>query len=92
MVMSADENLSDTTALTDLGVDSLIAVELRTWFGQELDMDVAVLKILGGVSARDLVEMAVEKLAATKFEDKEVESRDVEGKDVEVKDTEEKDV
>lgn len=74
MMMSADENLSETTPLVDLGVDSLVAVEIRTWFSLELDVDMAVLKILGGFSVRDLVDEIVEKLAATKSEGEETDS------------------
>lgn len=46
----------------DLGIDSLIAVDLRTWFLKELDVDMPVLKILGGMSVRELLAFTVEKL------------------------------
>ncbi|KAH6673321.1 polyketide synthase [Halenospora varia] len=46
----------------ELGMDSLIAVDLRTWFLKELDVDMPVLKILGGMSVRDLLAFALEKL------------------------------
>jgi len=62
-----DETISETTPLIDLGVDSLVAVEIRTWFAQEVGVDVAVLKILGGPSVQDLVEDTMVKLTATLF-------------------------
>ena len=43
-------------------MDSLVAVEVRTWFQIELGVDMPVLKVLGGASASDLVDDAVEKL------------------------------
>jgi acyl carrier protein len=48
--------------LIDLGVDSLVGVELRTWLLKELSVDMPVLKILGGASASDLVDIIIEKL------------------------------
>lgn len=48
--------------LIDLGVDSLVAVEVRSWFMKELNVDMPVLKVLGGASISDLAAMAVEKL------------------------------
>ncbi|KAL4783545.1 acyl transferase domain-containing protein [Aspergillus varians] len=49
----------------DLGIDSLVAVEIRTWFLKELSVDVPVLKILGGSTLGELLEFALEKLLAT---------------------------
>lgn len=46
----------------DLGVDSLIAVDIRAWFLKELEIDMPVLKILGGSKLTDLLSFAVEKL------------------------------
>lgn len=37
--------------IIDMGIDSLVAVEIRTWFLKELAVEVPVLKILGGDSA-----------------------------------------
>lgn len=34
----------------DLGIDSLVAIEIRSWFSTETGHDVAVLKILGGAT------------------------------------------
>ncbi|KAF2111197.1 hypothetical protein BDV96DRAFT_552325 [Lophiotrema nucula] len=56
-----DEEVLDRAA-NELGIDSLIAVDLRAWFLKELDVDMPVLKILGGASIRDMLDFSVEKL------------------------------
>jgi hypothetical protein len=38
--------------IIDLGVDSLAAVEIRSWFLKEVEKDMPVLKVLGGASLR----------------------------------------
>ena len=39
--------------LIELGVDSLMAVEIRSWFLRETDTNITVMKVLGGASATD---------------------------------------
>lgn len=46
----------------DLGIDSLVAVEMRSWFLREMDVDMPVLKILGGASLADLITFALENV------------------------------
>ncbi|RDL32698.1 Polyketide synthase-nonribosomal peptide synthetase [Venustampulla echinocandica] len=41
-------------AIIDLGIDSLVAVEIRTWFLKELGVEVPVVKILGGDSVQQI--------------------------------------
>ncbi len=60
--LSSDDSIDGNTPLIDLGLDSLVAVDIRTWFLQELKIDLPVLKILGGASAVELVALAVEKI------------------------------
>jgi len=48
----------------ELGIDSLVAVEIRSWFLNELDVDIPVLKILGAAQVTDMVELAIQKLPA----------------------------
>ncbi|KAL4902785.1 hypothetical protein BDW74DRAFT_186745 [Aspergillus multicolor] len=60
--LSDSDSLYDSTPLVDMGVDSLVAVEVRSWFLKELAVDVPVMKILGGASIADLVEVVVQKL------------------------------
>ncbi|KAK4164415.1 hypothetical protein QBC43DRAFT_353361 [Cladorrhinum sp. PSN259] len=57
-------NILSATA-EDTGIDSLVAVEIRAWFQKEMDIDVPVLKILGGATVTDLISFAHEKLSAT---------------------------
>lgn len=48
--------------LLELGVDSLVAVEVRSWFLKELQVDIPVLKVVGGASVAELCQKALEKL------------------------------
>ena len=53
--------IADET-LVDLGIDSLNAVDIRSWFSKELKVDLPILRILGGSTVGDVVKFAVEKL------------------------------
>jgi NAD(P)-dependent dehydrogenase (short-subunit alcohol dehydrogenase family) len=53
------------TNLVNLGIDSLIAVEVRSWFLKELNVDVPVLKVIGGASIRDICRDVLGKLSLT---------------------------
>ncbi|KAI4118129.1 MAG: hypothetical protein LQ345_001753 [Seirophora villosa] len=46
----------------ELGIDSLIAVEILSWFLNSLSVNVPVLKILGGTVVRDLILHALNEL------------------------------
>jgi hybrid polyketide synthase / nonribosomal peptide synthetase ACE1 len=46
----------------ELGIDSLNAVEIRSWFLKELSIDMPVLLVLGGATVGDLVAHALDKL------------------------------
>lgn len=48
------ENFDLGKAMHEYGVDSLVAVELRNWFVQTLDADVAIFEILGNTSFYDI--------------------------------------
>ncbi|KAJ5446582.1 hypothetical protein N7445_001403 [Penicillium cf. griseofulvum] len=64
-------HLSDSVAvtadsrLTELGADSLVAVDLRTWFLRELEVEIPVLQIQSGASIGDLANCASLKLPAS---------------------------
>lgn len=58
----ADGQVSHDVPLIKLGIDSLVAVEVRGWFLKELKTDMPVLKVLGGGSVADLCQHAMEKL------------------------------
>ncbi|GME27721.1 hypothetical protein AJ80_04881 [Neofusicoccum parvum] len=60
--MAAEDEFSATASLVEQGVDSLVAVEVRAWFSKELDVDMPVLKVLGGASVADLLDDAVARL------------------------------
>ncbi|KAL9598446.1 MAG: hypothetical protein Q9219_004482 [cf. Caloplaca sp. 3 TL-2023] len=57
-----DSNIEPDTPLVELGVDSLVAVEVRTWFLKELKVDIPVLKMMGGASILELCQIALDKL------------------------------
>ncbi|KAI1810342.1 hypothetical protein GGS20DRAFT_589634 [Poronia punctata] len=46
----------------ELGIDSLIAASLRMWFSTELDVDIPIMRILGGNTVTELVEYAASKI------------------------------
>ncbi|KAF2107006.1 hypothetical protein BDV96DRAFT_506848 [Lophiotrema nucula] len=48
--------------IDDLGVDSLIAVHIRKWFNDEVTVDIPVLKILGGLTVRELLQEAFDNM------------------------------
>lgn len=48
--------------LVELGIDSLVAVEVRSWFLKECKVDIPVLKVVGGASLAELCQKALEKL------------------------------
>ncbi|KAK4234008.1 polyketide synthase [Achaetomium macrosporum] len=48
-MLIAPEDVEPTKPLSAYGVDSLMAVELRNWFGKEFGTNVAVFEIMGGV-------------------------------------------
>lgn len=48
----------------ELGVDSLVAVDLRSWFLKELAVDMPMLKIFGAASIIELLESALSMIPA----------------------------
>lgn len=58
----SQRGITPDTAIVELGVDSLLAVDMRSWFTKELDLDMPVLKILGGATVQELVEDAAKRL------------------------------
>lgn len=55
-----------STPLTKLGIDSLVAVQIRSWFLKELSIDIPIFKMLGGASiseiCSDITDVAQPKL------------------------------
>ncbi|KAK2767436.1 Type I Iterative PKS [Arachnomyces sp. PD_36] len=66
--MSEEDSVTRQIVPSELGVDSLVAVDLRTWFVKEVGVEVPILKILGGSSIGDLAEEAAAKLPVSKIE------------------------
>lgn len=62
VILQMDETLDPNVPVVELGIDSLVAVEVRSWFLKELKVDVPVLKVVGGASIAELCESALEKL------------------------------
>ena len=64
----AEEDVDTSRPMSALGVDSLVAIEIRQWLASELKSDVPVLVILGNESVIQVSKYVVEKtqlLAAT---------------------------
>ncbi|KAI0450748.1 hypothetical protein F5B21DRAFT_507934 [Xylaria acuta] len=53
---------SSTMRLDEMGTDSLMALDIRSWFVKELQVNIPVLKILGGMTINDLITTAVETI------------------------------
>lgn len=62
MLQAESGTIRTSQPLMNLGVDSLIAVEIRSWFLKELDVDFPVLNILNTDSIADLCLRAVSRL------------------------------
>ncbi|KAI8623712.1 putative hybrid NRPS/PKS enzyme [Xylariaceae sp. FL1651] len=66
VMLQLGEQATDRDApLNELGIDSLVAVEVRAWFLKNLKVDIPVLKIIGGASITELCEKALELLPPT---------------------------
>ncbi|KAL8879544.1 MAG: hypothetical protein Q9198_002863, partial [Flavoplaca austrocitrina] len=65
------ESIYANVPVIDLGIDSLVAVEIRNWIFSEAGHDVPVLKILGGSSVRQICS---EVVASFSFEKKQIDA------------------
>ncbi|KAF3345526.1 Pseudouridine-metabolizing protein [Verticillium dahliae VDG2] len=63
-MLQSDSALELHLAADELGVDSLVAVDIRSWFLRELQVDLPVLKILGGASVGDMLEFALDNMSS----------------------------
>ncbi|KAI9043017.1 uncharacterized protein KD926_004808 [Aspergillus affinis] len=57
-----DAEVTVDHSLMELGVDSLVAVDLRTWFVKELGVDIPVIKLLNSACIGELIDYALTKL------------------------------
>ncbi len=62
ILLLGDQPIDFDAPLVELGLDSLAAVEVRSWFLKELKVDIPVLKVVGGASLVELCQKAMEKL------------------------------
>ncbi|KAF2771255.1 hypothetical protein EJ03DRAFT_388355 [Teratosphaeria nubilosa] len=66
MLQMASGTFKVDVSLLEMGIDSLLAVELRTWFLKTVCVDVPVLKILGGDSGQAICAFAASQYLAEK--------------------------
>ncbi|KAM7184617.1 polyketide synthase [Naviculisporaceae sp. PSN 640] len=59
-----ESRLNVGLTLSEAGVDSLVAIELRNWWKQNLGVEVSVLELMNGGSMRRLGDLAVSRLKA----------------------------
>ena len=65
LAIPADKDVSDEVTLVEQGLDSLMAVEVRSFFLKEVTVDIPVLKILGGSTIKVLLEEVLNAIPAT---------------------------
>lgn len=62
-------DIDEMSALSRYGVDSLVAVELSSWFKKEIKSDVGVIDIMNSSSIQGLVQEVVSRSSLVKVED-----------------------
>jgi hybrid polyketide synthase/nonribosomal peptide synthetase ACE1 len=60
--LTVSKEIMTAMRLVEIGIDSLLAVEIRGWFMKTLEVNIPVLKILSGVPIHDLIVMASETI------------------------------
>nr|ALQ32879.1 putative polyketide synthase [Fusarium miscanthi] len=76
MLQMTPESLNVEASLLDVGIDSLLAVEIRSWFLKEVHVDVPVLKTLSGDNAKDICADAANKYLSAKMQENKSETGD----------------
>jgi aryl carrier-like protein len=69
LLLKPQEDLNMSLSLVDLGLDSLVALELRAWWKQVFTFDISVLEMLGMGSLTTLGQYAAETLYKTATQD-----------------------
>ncbi|KAF5973209.1 polyketide synthase [Fusarium coicis] len=69
MLQMTPDSLNVEASLLDVGIDSLLAVEIRSWFLKEVHVDVPVLKTLSGDNARDICADAANNYLSAKMQE-----------------------
>ena len=62
LLLKPEEDLNTSLSLVDLGMDSLVGIELRTWWKQAFGFDISVLEMLGMGTLEALGQHAAEGL------------------------------
>lgn len=73
-LLKPEDDVQLSMSLAQIGMDSLVAIELRRWWKQSFGLDVSVLEITSSGSLRQLGKLAAAGLAA-KFGDEDLRSR-----------------
>ncbi|PCD25242.1 hypothetical protein AU210_014350 [Fusarium oxysporum f. sp. radicis-cucumerinum] len=76
MLQMTPDSLNVEASLLDVGIDSLLAVEIRSWFLKEVHVDVPVLKTLSGDNAKDICADAANKYLSAKMQENKSETGD----------------
>lgn len=63
-LMKDDQDIELSQNLAAIGVDSLVAIELRNWWKQSFGVEVSVLELMNSGSLKQLGELAVGRLGA----------------------------
>jgi hybrid polyketide synthase / nonribosomal peptide synthetase ACE1 len=58
------ESILSDVAIIELGVDSLVAVDIRSWFSNEFEHDIPIFRILSGATLADLVEDTIATISS----------------------------
>lgn len=66
MIIAVDE-IDAGRPVSSYGVDSLVAAELRTWFFRELEAEVSIFELLGGMPIIELARVAAERSKSTQL-------------------------
>lgn len=61
MLGTAEHDMSSSRSLASVGVDSLVAIELRNWITTQLQVDVSVFELMGGQTVADLAAVVLDK-------------------------------
>ncbi|KAI1100045.1 hypothetical protein F4804DRAFT_348896 [Jackrogersella minutella] len=69
LLLDAEVRMLGMTA-GELGIDSLVAVTIRSWFSKELDVDISIMKVLGGATIESILNDAAERLLAELIPDR----------------------